>query len=149
MKRGGRPAAFRLAARELISRLDLDAARDFAFVTWVPAGRGARDRGFDQGRELAVAVASALRLEAVPTLRRAGKDRQHMLDREMRLEADVFSVRRGLRAAHCRALLVDDVTTTGASLYFASLALKEAGVPSVEAATFARTQLRLQHHQEV
>lgn len=141
MKRGGRPTSFRLAAREMLVRLDLDAARGFSVVTWVPAGSGGRTRGFDQGQELALAVAGLLRVDAAPMLRRTGTDRQHTLDREARLEADVFRFRRGLRAVRPSVLLVDDVTTSGASLYFAALALREAGVPRVEAATFARTRL--------
>lgn len=141
MKRGGRPASFRLAADEMLVRLDLDASRGFSTVTWVPAGSGGRTRGFDQGRELAFAVAGNLGIDAAPMLRRTGLDRQHTLDREARLEADVFKTRRGLRFMGSSVLLVDDVTTSGASLYFAALALREAGVSRVEAATFARTQL--------
>lgn len=143
MKRGGRPAAFKLAASEMVRRLDLDAVRSLSVVAWVPAGSGGRARGFDQGRELAFAVAGVLGIDAAPMLRRTGVDRQHTLDREARLEADVFRARRGLRDVRSSVLLVDDVTTSGASLYYASLALREAGVRSVRAMTFARTLRRI------
>lgn len=141
MKRGGRPSVFRLAAREMLLRLDFDDVLGCSAVTWVPAGSGGRIRGFDQGRELAIAVADLLGVDAAPMLRRSGADRQHTLNREARLEADVFKVRRGLRVMRASVLLVDDVTTSGASLHFAALALREAGVAKVEAATFARTPL--------
>lgn len=141
MKRGGRPASFRLAACEMLRRLDLYVLGGLSVVTWVPAGSGGRDRGFDQGRELAFAVAGALGIDAAPMLLRIGMDRQHTLGRVARLEADVFRARRGLRVARSSILLVDDVTTSGASLFYAALALREAGLANVEAATFARTPL--------
>lgn len=105
-------------------------------VTWVPASRRqARRRGYDQGRELAVAVAGPLGLRARPLLRRAGREAQAGRNRVDRLAGPSLHVRG--RRVPSRVLLVDDVATTGASLARAAAALRSAGAASVHAAVVA------------
>lgn len=109
-------------------------------VTFVPATRAARARrGFDHGHLLGQAVAEALRLPLCDLLEPPAAADQRQLGRRARLG----NMGRRLR---CRAgmpvpqaaLVVDDVCTTGATLYSAADALREAGVRTVYGATFAR-----------
>lgn len=105
-------------------------------VTWVPASRHqARRRGYDQGRELAVALARPLGLRARPLLRRVGREAQAGRNRVDRLAGP--SLRVPARLAPPRVLLVDDVATTGASLARAAGALRAAGTRTVHAAVVA------------
>lgn len=105
-------------------------------VTWVPASRRqARRRGYDQGRELAVALARPLGLPSRPVLRRAGREAQAGRNRVDRLVGPSLHVRS--RRAPPRVLLVDDVATTGASLARAASALRAAGTSSVHAVVVA------------
>ncbi|MEZ5411730.1 MAG: phosphoribosyltransferase family protein [Acidimicrobiales bacterium] len=105
-------------------------------VTWVPASRAqARRRGYDQGRELAVAVAHPLGLRARPLLRRAGREAQAGRNRVERLAGPSLQVRG--RCSSARVLVVDDVATTGGSLARAAAVLRAAGARSVHAGVVA------------
>ena len=68
---------------------------------------------------------------------------QHSLTREQRLRnlQGAFAAHplRAARLAGVRVLLVDDVTTTGATLHSAAQALLQAGANQVNALVFART----------
>lgn len=134
MKRSGRPSVFGLAADELTTRLDLE-IQD-AVVSWIPSGSGRRERGFDQGRELARAVARRAGVPAISLLANLSALRQHSLNLDERLEQDCYRAR---SASYRRVILIDDVTTTGATMYFAALALREMGVHEVHAIAFAAT----------
>lgn len=106
------------------------------------------ERGYNQAWELVKAMrrqARDLNVHAVATaLVRLGETPdQHSLGREGRLRN-----LRGVFAAHPlhahrlvgrNLLLVDDVTTTGATLHTAAQALRQAGAARVSALVFART----------
>ena len=108
-------------------------------------------RGYNQSWELVTALRrQALRAQAqvAPALRQAllrtGETPvQHSLSRDERMRnlRGVFLVNppevTGLAGAH--VLLVDDVTTTGATLQAAGQALLAAGAHQVSALVFART----------
>lgn len=105
-------------------------------------------RGFNQAWELAKALArqsgTAAQLDASLLLRIQHSAPQAQLGREARLRnvKGVFVVA-PLRVPVLRGrrvLLVDDVMTSGASLFAAARALTEAGASSVSAAVFARTE---------
>lgn len=102
-----------------------------------PARR--RSRGFDPAELLARALARRTGLPLVAALRRrAVPSRQLGADRETRRAAG----RLGFEArgpAPRRAILVDDVHTTGATLSACARALKQAGCQRVVALTWART----------
>ena len=103
-----------------------------------PAPRRLRRRGFDPAHEVAAASA---RLAAVPfacCLRRADGPRQVGRERRERL-ASPPSVR-AVGQAPERALLVDDVVTTGATLGACAVALRSAGASEVGALAFSRAK---------
>ena len=149
--------AYEGAGRELVARLKyrnaraalpslaaamaaLVDARDGDGVTWAPTTPGRRRRrGFDQAELLARAVA-----------RRLGRPCRSLLDRRPgapptgrgaaeRRAGPAFVAR---RRAPARVLVVDDVTTTGATLTAAAMALRAAGAADVRALTAARTPAR-------
>lgn len=110
-----------------------------------------RDRGEDTTARLARIAARALRevgvpVRAVPALchARAVED-QAGLTREQR-QANLSGALRARRAAAAVAasqvVLVDDISTSGASLAEAARALREAGVPVLGAATIAAARVR-------
>jgi predicted amidophosphoribosyltransferase len=104
-------------------------------VTWVPTtAERRRDRGFDQGRLLAAAVAGYRRLPCRGLLRRRPGPPQTGLSRRQRLEGPELEV---VRPSPPRVLLVDDVVTTGATLVAAARALRRAGAGEVHAVAAA------------
>jgi ComF family protein len=100
--------------------------------------RRARRRGFDQGRRLAIALGRRTGLPVAPCLvRRGAASRQLGASRRERLQAGRIDLAvQGPPPA--RAVLVDDVHTTGATLAACALALRGAGSTEVWAVTYAR-----------
>jgi ComF family protein len=101
-------------------------------------------RGFDQAERIAVPLAARLGLPVAGVLRRRrATGAQARLGRAARLAnlAGAFRVDRAQAVVGRRVLLVDDVTTTGATLEAAAAALLSAGAAEVFALTAARTPL--------
>ncbi len=126
-KNGGR--------RQLLRRLGTDLAGlapglgRVDVVTWVPASRHrARQRGYDQGRLLAMAAAADLGLPARRLLIRRPGPTRIGAGRIDRLGGP--DLRCPLRCSGA-VLLIDDVVTTGASLAAAAGALRLAGADRV------------------
>jgi predicted amidophosphoribosyltransferase len=121
----------------LATRHDLDAD----VVTFVPAGRRARARGFDHAELIARATARSLRLPLKMLVVRAGDGPRQA---DVPLDERRANVRRRFVAKpnDGRVLLVDDVFTTGATAEACSLALLTAGAESVDVVTWARTLRR-------
>ena len=102
-----------------------------------------RDRGFDQAEDLARACARVLNLPVERCLaRRERTAAQHALGRSERARnvGHAFGVRPGFeRTVSGRwIVLVDDVTTTGATLAGCAAVLAGAGARAVSALTLAR-----------
>ena len=108
----------------------------------VPAHAGrARRRGYNQAARIAAALARRTGLRVHDCLvRRGGAAPQTGRPRAERLAAarGTVALRRGGRAP-ARALLVDDVITTGATVGACAEALLGAGCGRVEAVSYART----------
>jgi len=111
-----------------------------AGATLVPvpaAPRRRRRRGFDPAEEIARALARATARPLAGCLRRADGPRQVGRDRRERLASPPQVRARG--AVPERAVLVDDVVTTGATLAACAAALRGAGSREVGALAFARS----------
>ena len=107
-------------------------------VTWTPTSRARlRELGVDHAALLARAVAKRLRRPARPLLRRSGGPVQTGAPRAIRAQVEFTA-----RPTAARVLVVDDVTTTGATLAAAARALRATGAREVEAVTAARTPTR-------
>lgn len=95
-----------------------------------------RERGFDQAALLSRAVARRIAKPHARLLARLPGPALTELSKDERSRAVRFVARRRPPAA---VLLVDDVSTTGATLSAAAIALKEGGTETVIALTAART----------
>lgn len=120
----------RLVAADLAAGILLDA------IVPVPLHRArVRQRGYDQALLLATRVAGSCGLPLIPALRRIRWERPQVdLDRTARLES-VHGAFVGIAAslAGLRVALVDDVTTTGATLRAAAAAARACGARATRA----------------
>ncbi len=101
-----------------------------------------RERGYDQSRLIAKRIATAKDLQYAPLLARGLQSRQVGASRRQRIEQmrNMFRVTSPKLAEGRRVLLVDDVSTTGATIEAAAKTLKNAGVQTVDAVIFAQKQ---------
>jgi ComF family protein len=155
------PVAYEGPARELVRALKFRAALAVAgsmaaaIVATAPEGllaraalvpvplaaRRERRRGFNQAHALALAIARRTGAEVVPCLARGdGRGTQVGRDRSERSRALKGSMTAS--AAPAKAVLVDDVVTTGATLGAAAEALRAAGCTGLSAVAYARTRGR-------
>jgi predicted amidophosphoribosyltransferase len=131
--RGGLPLAEPMAvaiADAAGTRLD-----GHALVPVPPAPRRRRRRGFDPADEIARALARRTGLPLVRCLVRANGPRQVGRARHDRLASPPLV--HAARAVPARAVLVDDVVTTGATLMACATELRAAGAREVCAVAFA------------
>lgn len=110
-------------------------------LTYIPASKEAIERrGFDHSEIIAHAAAEALGVPVKPLLvQRCAKD-QRALGRHDRFlnTRSSFAFRPDALEAPEHVLLLDDVYTTGATLFSACDVLAEHGAQRIHAATFAR-----------
>lgn len=109
-------------------------------VSFVPASSAARRRrGFDHAELLAREVSLRLELPLAPLLQRPYSKDQRLLTRKERWEnmQRIMSALPGVTMPS-HILLIDDVLTTGSTLFSASDALRKAGAVSIHCLTFAR-----------
>ncbi|MCU1346789.1 MAG: hypothetical protein JWL70_3055, partial [Acidimicrobiia bacterium] len=126
----------RLAVPWLASRLAASAeGAQVDVVTWAPTTAARRrQRGYDQAELLANGVARQLRAPVRSLLRRTSSEAQHGRPRRERLSGPAFSAVGPVGGA---VLLIDDVTTTGATLRAAERVLYDAGAAAVQARVVA------------
>ena len=142
LKYDGRPTLARhLAARMRNAGVDVLAGADLAVP--VPLHRSReRARGFNQarelGRHLGIPVADALvRTRRTPSQADLPAARRHANVR------GAFEWRQSVAVKRRTIVLVDDVSTTGATLNACARALLDAGAAEVRALTAARAVARL------
>ena len=112
-------------------------------VTWVPLSeKRLRERGYDQSRLLAERVAEELELPAARTLEKwHDTPAQSLIDDPSARRANVRGVYRPAEDCSVEGkhiLLVDDVTTSGATLSECAACLRAAGAAAVTALTLAK-----------
>lgn len=96
-----------------------------------------RRRGYDHALLLAQYIATKRGLKVSLAVRRATNAQQHGSSRVQRL-AQAKRAYKVTGECSGRYLLVDDIVTTGASLYYTAKALREAGAEDVWVAVVAR-----------
>jgi predicted amidophosphoribosyltransferase len=134
--RGALPVATLMAAH-VAANLPRD-LRAGVLVPVPPHPGRRRRRGFDPAAELTAALVPRLGVPVQPCLRRRDRDSQVGATRAQRRRAGRLAIE--LRAPPpARALLVDDVHTTGATLDACARALLAGGCGEVVAITYART----------
>ncbi len=118
---------------EKICRMNLP---ENTVLTWVTMPkRRFRERGIDHGRKLCEAVSRLCGLEVRQLLERRGRFRtQRGLRQEARLK-NLNGTVICTEKVDVPVLLIDDVTTTGATVSICAQALLAAGAPRVEALT--------------
>lgn len=118
---------------------------DFDLMTWVPVSRKRlRKRGYDQSRILCEETALQLGVEATACLRKnRNNPAQSSLSGAEKRRKNVAGVYDVINPEHIsgkRILLIDDVTTTGATLEECSRMLHRSGARTVMCAAMAVTE---------
>lgn len=120
---------------------------DFDLITYVPS---APSRGFQLGYEHSKNIAGEVAIRAFKPLRCTLKilhktSQQKTLTRKQRFEnaQNMFEFVNKEYIAGKNILIVDDISTTGATLASAAKQLRLAGASGVSAAVFAKTMLRV------
>lgn len=138
LKSAGAQAAATIMVAQMLNHLE--PARNMLIVPVPTASSRVRQRGYDQAKLLARTLARQAGLPYQDCLARIGQTHQVGATREKRLRQlqEAFRVRRpkAIQAAHL--VLVDDVTTTGATLELAAGILIAAGARRVDAIVFAQ-----------
>jgi predicted amidophosphoribosyltransferase len=137
LKLRGLTATADLMAAQIAAGVPAELLADRTLVPVPGNPRKRRARGFDPAERIARALARRTGLPTRAVLRaRAGARSQVGAGREQRLRRAAINV---AGKPPRRALLVDDVQTTGATLEACARALKHAGSETVVAVTYART----------
>jgi ComF family protein len=140
LKLAGAQAAARIMAQRMVGLLP---ATPGAIIVPVPTATSRiRQRGYDQATLLARELSRQTRLPYYRCLARSGQTHQHGLRRQERLGqlTTAFRVNKPVQVRRSHIILVDDVTTTGATLEAAAAVLRSAGAARIEAVVFAQPQ---------
>lgn len=140
LKSDGARAAAKVMAGRMASLMPMDAK---LLVVPVPtASSRVRQRGYDQAKLIARCVARSKGVPYADCLIRLGQGHQVGASRNQRLKqmGGSLKARKSSKIAGSHILLVDDVTTTGATLESAAKILMSAGAAQVEALIFAYAQ---------
>lgn len=135
-------AAYQPLARAMADHLPYLA--DDILVTYIPtAPRHVRQRGYDHAKLLAREVARLRNWECQGVLLRRHGTRQVGATKQERIRQanEAFELKPGAALHGRRVLLIDDVTTSGATLAAAARIVAKAGASQVDAAVAAKHTL--------
>lgn len=110
-------------------------------ITHVPtAPKRIRIRGYDQSKLIARHISELKKLEYTPLFTRTSNSRQVGASREQRFKQvkDSFELSKKFTVKNKKILIVDDVTTSGATIEHLAKLLKSAGAKSIDAVVFAQ-----------
>lgn len=127
-------------ASRIAAMISPDRKREHSVVTYIPdTAKAKRRRGFDHAEEIARSVADRAGLACATFFETPRSIDQRQLDKRARLAnmKDALHVKEDMGMPKS-VLIVDDICTTGATIYSAALALRDAGAQKVHAVTFAK-----------
>ena len=114
-------------------------------ITYIPLSKKSKKvRGFNQCEYIAKKIGRDLSIEVLEVLikQRETKE-QKKLKRDERYEniKDAFIIKKGIQVKNCNIILIDDVTTTGATLQEAYKLLKKFEVKHIKLLTLAKSHI--------
>ncbi len=134
----------RLAGEFMAAKMAQNLAKlqNYLIVPVPTATTRIRQRGFDHTKLLAREISKIHKTEYLNVLRHEGQARQVGSTRRQRLKQaeNSYRVKKPNSVAGRDILLIDDVTTTGATLQAAAKVLRKAGAKKVNALVFAKRQ---------
>ncbi len=137
-------------AREMANTLSplFTEEKDKYVITFAPRSRRAiRQDGFDHMELLAKRVAKLLSVSFMKTLdRRGGKEQKRLSRKERFLNMkDAYAPKKGVLLHGKRVIVLDDITTSGATLLSVVSALRRTGARGVKVAVLGATPLYVRH----
>ncbi len=109
-------------------------------ITYIPSTKEAlRRRGFDHMEKISMLIAANTELDLIDVFERPNSKDQRKLTRKQRAEnmQQKFKIHDGATIRR-RMMVVDDICTTGSTLFGAALSLKSAGCEEIYGLTFGK-----------
>lgn len=114
-------------------------------ITYIPLSKKSKKvRGFNQCEYIAKKIARDLSIEAFEILVKAKETKeQKKLKKDERFEniKDAFQIKEGIKIKYHKIILIDDVTTTGATLIEACKLLKKFDFKDIKLLTLAKSHI--------
>lgn len=114
-------------------------------VTYIPLSKKSQKaRGFNQCEYIAKKIARDLSIEVSEIIVKQKETKeQKTLKKDERYEniKDAFKLKKGIELKDCNIILIDDVTTTGATLKEANKLLKKYKVKDIKLLTLAKSHI--------
>jgi len=114
-------------------------------ITYIPLSKKSKkNRGFNQCEYIAKKISRDLSIEVLDVLVKQKETKeQKKLKRDERYEniKDAFTIKKGMRVKNYKIILIDDVTTTGATLHEAYKLLKKFEVKDIKLLTLAKSHI--------
>jgi len=117
--------------------------KEFA-ITYTPRSWvNCNEYGFDQSKELAKCISKNLGIEMVCAFKNIGSKQQKKLNQEKRREnaRKSYILHKKFERKHKKYFLVDDVLTSGATMYFCAKLLYESGAETVIPVTYCKDNI--------
>jgi len=114
-------------------------------ITYIPLSKKSKkNRGFNQCEYMAKKISINLSIEVLEVLIKPKETKeQKRLKRDERYEniRDAFKIKKGINLKNYKIILIDDVTTTGATLQEAYKLLKKFEVKDIKLLTLAKSHI--------